>query len=89
MTDETPCTRCGQATGFRPSRFHYQVLYAIGLRTQVARRHILRLTRARDHGWHAETSWESLDAMFSELTLCNTCVVAVWDYAQGKEPTGG
>lgn len=77
------CARCGGPTGWRPTRFHYRVLYALGLRTEVARRHVLRLTRARDHGWHAETSAESLDAMFSELTLCNECALEVWDFAQG------
>lgn len=87
MPDGIPCTRCGQPIGFRATRFHYRVAYFLGLRTEVAHRHILRLTRARDHGWHAKTSAESLDALFSELTLCNTCVVAVWDYAQGKEAT--
>lgn len=82
MADD-PCTRCGQTTGFRPTRFHYWLTYVLDMRAQVARRHILRLIRARDHGWHAETSSETIDAKFSELTLCNDCALAIWDYAQG------
>ncbi|MEU4386597.1 hypothetical protein [Promicromonospora sp. NPDC023805] len=89
MPDSIPCTRCGQNLGFRATRFHYRVAYFLGLRTEVARRYVLRLTRVRDHGWHAETASERVDSMFSELTLCNPCVQAVWDFAQGREAPGG
>lgn len=78
-----PCTRCGADTGFLPTRFHYWVKYSLRLKT--LQRSVLTLARVRDHGWHAKTSGESMDAFFSELLLCNDCVVAVWMFAQGKE----
>lgn len=77
------CTRCKGPAEFKPTRFHYWVRYTLRLRTPP-RPSTLTLVRTRDHGWHAKTSMESLDAMFSELTLCNECALAVWDFAQGR-----